>query len=669
MKQISNWTLRTSLLLPVLLLAICSPAQHYFDYGYSEDSAVYVSASYDTYYIDYNIDVDQLLEHTIYINSTYGSFSTLDMPNSQYYDFMDSVGHPMLPIRHIYLQVPEEYDETIFLSNLSFEYEYISLKYAYYPFQHLIPDSIIPFHIYEPSYLNSPDWTQDNRIEVSQYMHYFDEKGFRIDIHPYSYDPLTQTIRVIKRMHASIPINFNHYPNVLTMCCGLQDYLMEAREIDFHIVPDRILIISPYIYKSQLEAYSDYRYAQGHSVSIRFLEDIAEDRNMSVHELTASIIRDEINIMYHDHSNAKYLLLVGNKSVIPYASGVYAYQNMDNPESDFEYSLAYISPDSSHVNIKLAVGRWPVGWEDTTSLGKIIRNTIRFEEEIYNYHSHQEDLYANIVTGIGDYENSIYDRGYNQYKLLKDYHAVLYDGRPYQGCDLLLTAQTNFHNKNMWLFIYDGHGSDLGFGLPLCINFVNINYCLTKIPPIVFGFSCSTNRDEFGVDWISMASNGLYGISGFWGATTDSDVNMNTLLSNKIFANIRFSHIGRTLVAGCQKFYKKNRISDMKRYVFLGDPALHTFGINSSISMCHSPQQQTEEILQPIVEIKNQYLTISSDTDEPLHYYVYDLNGRKLYEAINVNKSICDMSDWPLGIYLVVQTDGNNIVSTKIIKK
>lgn len=656
--------------LSLLLFATHVKAQHYFDYGYSEDSAVYVSASSDAYYIDFNIDVNKLVENNVYINSTYNYFSTLDLPNPQYYDFMDSIGRPMLPVRHIYLQIPEEYDETLYFSNLDFEYEYVSLKNAYYPFQHVIPDSIIPFYIYEPSYLHSPDWTVDNRVEVSSYMHFFDEKGFRVDIYPYSYDPITQMIRVIKRVRATIPIDFTQYPNVLTMCCGLQTYLTEARDYVNYTSPDRILVISPEYYKNQLDRYALYREAQGHSVTIRYLEDIADEHNVNVHELTSSIIRDEINGMYHNYSNARFLLLVGNKSVIPYASGVYAYQNENNPESDFEYSLAYISPDSSHINMKLAVGRWPVGWEDTTSVGKIFRNTMNFEKYIYNYYSHQQDLYVNIVTGQNDSMNYFYNRGVNQQNLLKKYNTHLYDGRQYQNCDLLLSMQMNFHDNNQWLFIYNGHGNSFEFGSPLCINVANINYFGTKIPPVVFGFSCAANRDDFGEEWLSFAYNELSGISGFWGSTTDSESHYNNMLSNEIFTNIRFSHIGRTLVAGCQKFYKKDRINHMKRYVFMGDPALHTFGIDSNISMCHSPQQQSsEDKMQPIIELDTPYLTIASHTDTPIQYRVYDMNGKQLYEGIAVNNTICDMSDLPLGIYLVILNDGNTTYSTKILKK
>lgn len=654
----------------LLLFATHVKAQHYFDYGYSKDSAVYVSASSDAYYIDFNIDVNKLVENNVYINSTYNYFSTLDLPNPQYYDFMDSIGRPMLPVRHIYLQIPEEYDETLYFSNLDFEYEYISLKYAYYPFQYMISDSIIPFHIYEPSYMHSPDWTVDNRIEVSPYLHFFQEKGFRVDIYPYSYDPITQTVRVVKRVRATIPIDFTRYPNVLTMCCGLQTYLTEAREYDNHTSPDRILVLSPKYYNNQLESYASYREAQGHSVTIRYLEDIADEHNVNVHELTSSIIREEINGMYHNYSNARFLLLVGNKSVIPYASGVYAYQNDNNPESDFEYSLAYISPDSSYINMKLAVGRWPVGWEDTTSLGKIFRNTKRFEEEIYNYYSHQQDLYVNIVTGIGNAEDRFYYGGLEQQQLLKIYNTVLYDGRQYQNCDLLPIIKDNFHYNNIWMFIYDGHGSRFGFSNPLCVENPTISYLGTKIPPLVWGFACSTNRGTFGVNWLSSTPDDLYGISGFFGSTTVSMLPYNNWLANNILMHIRYTHIGKAIVAGCQKFYKKDRINHMKRYVFMGDPTLHTFGIDSNISMCHSPQQQSSENkMQPIIELDNPYLTIASHTDTPLLYRIYDMNGKQLYEGIAVNNTICDISDLPLGIYLVVLNDGNAMYSTKILKK
>lgn len=638
-------------------------AQSYWNYGWSEDSAVHVTAINDSYYIDFMLDIDSLVEVTHH--ETAGYYSTVELPKSYLYDFLDSVGRPMLPHRKIYLQVPEGYNQPISLSNVSIEYKEIDITYPYYPFQLIDSAGSNPFVVYDPSYLYIPDWTHDNRIDIIPDLFYFDEAGFCLDIYPYSYNPVTGKIRVIKHLQATIAVNLTQYQEPWLT---IEGFLNWRQSIVLPPCPERIFIISPKAYDIQLARYAQYRQMQGHTVNIRYLEDIADDYNVSVTEITSSIIIDELISFYNAYkfscAKPRFAILVGNRNVIPYSSGVYG--NSNNPESDFEYSLPYISLDSAYIRMRMAVGRWPVSRGDTTSLKNIINNILKFEETTAIY-TNLSDLGIDIVTGSGNAENRFFEGGNEQRQILKNYHTHLYDGRQYYNCDYYTTIEHNFNNDEIWMLIYNGHGNLLGFDQPLCINTSTISHLGTKFPPLVFGFACSTNKNIFGKNWLSSNPNDKFGISGFWGATTNAYLPYNNWLANQIFSHISHRHIGDALVAGCQKFNNKERFNHMKRYVFMGDPALHTFGYNPNSFYYIQQDNRDKDLRKPLVRIENQHLTIDLLSNN-MQFYVYDIKGQLICEGNNTSNNSYDTTDWMPGIYLIVISDGEKTYTQRVKK-
>lgn len=649
--------------MPFLLMAMSLSAQHFFEYGMSIDSAVVITATANSYKIEFTLEMDSLQEVFHYENA--GNFSTLELPKPYMYSYLDSIGRPMLPHRKIYLQVPENFDDYIYLTDVEFEYEYFDIKYPYYPFQMLDSANLIPFVVNETAYLNAPNWTNDNRIDISPYIDFFDEKGFCVDIYPYSYNPLTQRIRVIKRMRANIPINFPNNPNVLTMCCGLNNYLDIIHSNEYHYSPGNILIVTPknFVNTQSLTDYIARRVAQGHSVTTLILEDIADQRNISISELTASVIKSEIQSVYMN-SSKKYLILIGNKEVIPYASGIY--QDGNNPESDFDYAIKYMPSDSSRISIKMIVGRWPVGWEDTTALRNIINNIVDFEE-LTAAITDRANLPVNIVSGNGNNQDKIYEGALACTQLLQPFNEKLYDGRTYSNCALFSTIKSNIDN-GLWSLVYRGHGSQSGMASPLCIYNYLLPIIYAKIPPMVFSFACCTNSGSFGSLWVRNRPNSYGGASAFFGSTTVSYTYQNNEYSAALFGNFKFAHLGDAIAAGSQKFYTKNKINDMKRYVFLGDPAMHVFGESLDQHNCYAPKSDSHEENNYIKWEEEKISIIKSDTTDK-QVYVYTADGRLMLKTRTFDGNTYDTTQWPSGVYLIIISDGINVSSQKYLKK
>lgn len=652
-------------------------AQCYFDFGYSEDSVVNVSATATEYVIDFELNIDSLQE---VIHSTpMQDFSTLDLPKPYFFDYKDSVGKPMLPIRQINLEVPEDLDIDLSFSNLSFTYDYIDLKKPYYPYQEIRIDTINAFAYNADAYLNAPNWTLDNEVKISPYFHFFDEKGFRVEIHPYSYDPLNNRVRVIHKMQATIPLtsdnpgNHNdlttlHIFDWIKYLNNLRDSIIISGGSNNHAP---ILIVTPQFYLDTLETYyKPYRAEQHHIVNFLLLEDIAEDNHVLTSCITPEMIIHAIQDAYdNSYTKPKYLLLIGNSSVIPYASGSGCYLS---PYTDYEYSLATHSCGT--LTMPLAVGRWPIGWENVQELMNIMRNMMRFEH-IAKKFSPKSTLPVDVISGIGSYENTFFNCAIDNYSFLyKKYHVNIYDGRlcgVIDNCFFLNYGiiESDFNNK-LWMLIYQGHGSSSGLGKPLCIYNNTYENFESKMPTMIFAYTCLTNYSTFGSNWLKyFVENNFskkYGAAAYFGATTTTNTISDGIYSDRICENFGFKHLGENLVAANQDYHNITvwRKNEIRRYVLLGDPATHIFGSSAkSALLSHVPSRvKIENDTSDGIQAKND-LKFQEGTD--FIEFIYNANGQ-LVRKVLIHKDKIDISDLPSGIYFVVTYNGTDIQTRKI---
>lgn len=666
MRKITFRHFRVSILVALSLLAMPSYAQYYFDFGYSEDSVVYVDATATEYTIDFQLNMDSLQEVFHSASFSIGNFSTLDLPKPYYFDYMDSVGCPMLPVRRIYLEVPEGFDMELSFSYLSITYDYVDLQKPYLPFQNTRKDTINDFMYNHDAYSSSPDWTIDNLVTISPYFHYFDEKGFFMEIHPYSYDPLNDRVRVIKKMQAKIPLVEGHpgnYNDLTTLrIFDWHTYVKELRDSIGHHQesPERILIVTPEEYLDELEDYITYRQHQHFYVSTLTLEQIASTYSLSVNELTSPYIIAAINGKYLTSSpKPKYLILVGDTTVIPYSAGVSG--NSSNPATDYYYAL--VNPTSCTLTMLMAVGRWPVGSNHGDQVTTIIKNIKEFESDVADF-PHKSDMPVDMVSGSGAYELTMYlDLKYTYRSIKSTYHTTFYDGRDYHDCDLYSTIRGDLVD-DLWMLIYSGHANSSGLGEPLCYYENIIKNLKHTLRPMVFAFACKTNSGTFGTKWILHplqysdslhCQNSDYGCVSFFGSTTNSTIPEDRFYTKSIFTNFNYARLGKALVAGAQKYYPTGAENQIKRYVFLGDPALCYHGYPRSTpleSPQHEPNSQYDG---PQISINQQQieLHINEQNESQTHISVYDVTGKLHYKADDAEHTKINMEFWPAGVYIV----------------
>ena len=627
-------------------------AQYYFDFGYSEDSVVNVSATETDYIIEFELNMDSL--HEVIHSTPLGNFSTLDLPKPYLYDYKDSVGRPMLPVRQVNLEVPEDFDMELSFSTISFMYEYIDLEKPYFPYQNFSEDTIIPFQYNESAYLTQPDWTLDNTITISPYFHFFSEKGVSIEIYPYSYDPINNRVRVIRKMQAKIPLVGNqpgNYHDMTTLhIFDWNEFYKNMRDSIGHgwISREHILIITPEEFLTDLEDYISYREERNFYVHTYTLEDIASNNNVPVEYLTSSMIISELEHIYDSFTRKpKYLILVGNPDVIPYASGYPGNEN--EPASDFEYSLPFYF---SCLTMKLAVGRWPVDRHNTGQLSNIIENIKQFEKNTAQY-THKYNMRVDVASGSGNHEDDFYDAAYNIQSSLHDYMTFLYDGRSKTQCEIYDFVKWDLQHT-LWMLIYRGHGSQHGFDNSLCITDVAGNHHISDlryyIPPMVFAFACSTNQSNFGKNWLEYCelADEHYGAASFFGSTSVSYSYYNNHYSQRIFSNFTHAHLGDILVCATQKYFCMApwRLTHMKRYVLMGDPTLYTKGYHRTQPLEVINYQEKESI----EETDANYKIDESSTNNII---VYSSSGQVILRT----RSSDDIMNLPTGIYFVEENE------------
>ena len=661
---------RVSVLLTALLLSVPLNAQYYYDYGLSNDGAVEVSVTSTAYVIDYNLDVNDIVETFHTVNNDL--YSTLDLPDSYMYDYVNSLGKPMLPVRHVYLQVPPNFDANLDFSNITFVYDYYDLKHSYYPYQEIWTDSVVDFAYDETEYLTAPDWTNDNVVSISSLNYFFDEKGFCVTIHPYSYDPIHERIRIIRSMSATIPISVQYTLNQLTFST-IKDYIGYIRDLEIHPIGNeskRILMVTPECLVNSLSSYIAYREAQHHAVTIITKEEIAHLNDVNVNEVTPSMIINRL-LYYYDiyWPRPGYVILVGDTNSIPYASG--EINNRVNPPSDYEYALPIENYSDISLRMRLAVGRWPIDTILLYRVKRVIDNIIKFETMIDDSIG-KAVLPIDVISGIDlneDYKSNEFFRSANDIKdILKSlsYKVSLYDGRQYAP-PLTYVVQNIVKsdiNDGLWMLVYDGHGSENGFGPPLSYTTNSVLNFQNELPLMVFSYACSTNAAIFGEQWVSDIWGTKKNAVSFFGSTTKHGINTSDHYIYSIFRNFTHYHLGDNLVAGAQKAISEDfsDFNSIRRYLFLGDPVLHVYGSSYFGSgLQFAPPRQNENVIH-LVENVN-----SISCDSQLEIMVYNINGQLVMRINSVDQVINLEEQLPSGLYLVVKVSTEDVITQKIV--
>ena len=245
----------------------------------------------------------------------------------------------------------------------------------------------------------------------------------------------------------------------------------------------------------------------------------------------------------------------------------------------------------------------------------------------------------------------------------------------YNGRSIISESQAQIYMRDALrnhprLFIYSGHGHDLGISAPYNINTTQIGALSCQSPHAMgFGFACHLNSytldENFGARWVAAPNIG--GVT-FYGSTITTFDYPDRYLSKKIFTQLRkitnkMSNfpISLWLRTGENKYYNALKVvwrrRQVKKYNLIGDPTLAVYGMDYSGTYApfHAPGKE---------------IIASEATENELSVNkmeIYDISGKKL---AGIDGSV-NIESLPLqsGIYVVKTIFSDGTFNTnKIIK-
>ena len=634
----------------------------------------------------YNIVFSQDIQSLTYSDTTIYEidFFEIQLPESKYLGYEDSIGLPHLPSVNFTLQIPAAlYNNSFTENNIICEYEDYHVHSYYYPYQDNFGEEQPEFIFAEQYYSN--DYALTNYVEISTPFKAGNTTGIVVKIRPIQYNPQAGIIRIIKSISFDIPINDVPLTDILAY------EMLDATEVidapilsedtqlpfDENYLGKLLIVISDESYRNVLDNFVEHKNSKGFETEVVSINQI---KNLAgAQQLTAEVLRNYLRGRYLDDNvlhRPRYLLLVGNYDVIPYS---FSYIEHPIYPATYYYSDLYYGCLNNAVIRKetdyfpeMYVGRWPVS--TLSELCAVINKTIVFENNVSNYPAfYNIMMLSGIEKNIGDNDKAEAER----YRTIVDIHNTL-QGYLYQNVDIY--DGRKFLNKgdsirgilrhkmmdDLWMFVYVGHGDINLLYKPIYLYCSLLNsYFYSKIPPIALSFACFTNqiiesKTCYGRTWVLNENSG--GVL-HYGSIGPSFRDLNLQLSKYIFSYInsnRNKSIGMPLFVGASKLFSCNKRfrnkCHIEKYCIYGDPSLLMFGGYKDDPIIQYGKESTnldENIIHNIDAFKDILLNNSC------YAYAYDVNG-KLIISDNSNNIISKLNTLPFGVYFVY-LQGNNI--------
>ncbi len=660
--------------------------------GFSLQSSVNLDDSLIINVFDekYNIVFSQDIQALTYSDTTISDidFFEIQLPESKYLGYEDSIGLPHLPSVNFTLQIPADlYNNSFTENNIICEYEDYHVHSYYYPYQDYLGEEQSDFIFSEQYY--SYDYTLTKYVELSTPFKAGNTTGIVVKIRPIQYNPQAGIIRIIKSISFDIPINDVPLTDIFAY------EMIDAKEVidapilsedtqlpfDENYLGKLLIVISDESYRNVLDNFVEHKNSKGFETEVVSINQI---KNLAgAQQLTAEVLRNYLRGRYLEDNvlhRPRYLLLVGNYDVIPYS--ICGYEIITN-ESTFFYSDLYygclnnpLIRHESDLFPEMFVGRWPVS--NISQLQVAINKTITFENTVGNYPAfYNIMMLSGIESTVGSNDKTEADR-YNALidiqNTLQGYlyqNVDIYDGRKFLNKeDSIRDVLKQKMMDDLWMFVYVGHGENHLLNKPINLNNDELQKCVyDKLPPIALSFSCLTNQildtSCYGKIWLTR--NNIGGVL-HYGATGISFTNLNLDMSRSFFNNLNSNNttsISKFLLLSGAKFHSFNPNinivrNQVEKYCIYGDPSLLMFGgIRDNQIILNSKKSSTlNETIFDVDLINN--ITFKDDCC----LYLYDLNGRLLLygESSDLN-TIDKINCLPIGIYFVL-LDNDKIVTT-----
>ena len=511
--------------------------------------------------------------------SEYGvsqKFSYIEMDDDEY-GIVDSVGFPLLPQLSIYINIPQ--NTTNFAVSLQNpQYQTIRIKRSILPAQEDIrkDSAVFNFSMDTAFYTSTNSFVGLNACILEEFWA-FGEKGVTLSILPFTYNPSTGSVVVLKSAIVSISYSLDSldFSKRNDSLCNpvVEDYL-EHLFINYEASrstrywPLNFLIITAPEFESTIGYFANYKRNLGYDVSV-VTTNLTGTNPISIKLYLQALYNSLI-------TRPTYVLLVGDADKIPVSFGDNV-NTINKPITDYDYTLLQGNDWISDVFL----GRWPVS--DVQELKNIINKTIFMEMNLSN-----TSKKATFIAGQGSIVmQPQFEAGHN-YVVKKTFQPIGYQCKKlYQPSDP--QVEQNLSNNPRY-FIYSGHGSIWDWdNYTFTLNDSTLYHATNILFPFTFAFACKTGyfRYEYSIcrHWIVHQNIGAVT---YLGSSVSSWYLTDVVLEKKIFGNSYSDNyaIASVINNGKNKYriyYWGGNVFFVKRYLraynLLGDPSICANGI------------------------------------------------------------------------------------------
>lgn len=545
---------------------------------FSQEQSVTVQTPSKVNTIELKFNLPSYTVKDTVLPSEYGvsqKFSYIEMDDDEY-GIVDSVGFPLLPQLSIYINVP--HNATNFAVSLQNpQYQTIRIKRSILPAQEDIrkDSAVFNFSMDTAFYTSTNSFVGLNACILEEFWA-FGEKGVTLSILPFTYNPSTGSVVVLKSAIVSISCTLDSLDlgeRNDSLCNPVVEDYLENLFINYEASrstrywPLNYLIITAPEFESTIGYFANYKRNLGYDVSV-----------VTTNTTTTYpfVIKSYLQALYNSLSTRPtYVLLVGDDDKIPVSWGDNSTD--DRPITDYDYTLLQGNdwiPD-------VFLGRWPVS--DVQELKTIINKTIYMEMNLSNT--------SKKAIFIAGQENNViqpqFEAGLN-YVVKKTFQPIGYQcTKLYQPSDT--QVEQNLSNNPRY-FIYSGHGGYWSWdGISFTLSETTIDSATNTLFPFVFAFACSTgyfkNTDCIGEHWITKPNKGAIS---YLGSSVSTWCHTDNVLEKKIFGNSYSDNyaIASVINTGKNKyriFYWGGGVNYVRRYLrsynLLGDPSICANGV------------------------------------------------------------------------------------------
>lgn len=504
------------------------------------------------------------------------AFSYIEVEDDDY-GIVDSIGYPLLPQLSFYVNVPQ--NATNFsLSIQNIKQKMKSVEHPIMPAQEDIrkDSAVFVFHMDTAFYSSTSSFVNID-AQIMEEFWAFGEKGITLSVLPFTYDPSTEKVKVLRSadIYISYTIDSLALEESNDSLCNpvVEDYLerlfinyQASRSASYY--PLNYLIITAPEFESTVSYFANYKRNLGYEVSVVTTTTTGTNSND---------IKDFLENQYSSLiTRPTYVLLVGDADKIPVSWGDNSTD--DRPITDYDYTLLRGNDWVSDVFL----GRWPVS--DNQELKNIINKTIFIEMNMSDT-SKKAVFIAGKESRI-TLQNS-FEAGHN-YVVKKTFQPIGYQcAKLYQPADFIV--EQNLSNNPRY-FIYSGHGKKRYWdGYSFSLYYHTLDIATNTVFPFAFAFACRTgdfsDTANIGKIWIIKSYKG--GVA-YFGSSVPSLTNTDNVLEKKIFGNSYSDDyaIASIINEGKNKyriFYWGGNVFFVKRYLraynLLGDPSIYPRGI------------------------------------------------------------------------------------------